>query len=93
MNILSQHLLSWVIFLPVIGAGVLVLVRQDRFVRQVALGVTLLNFFISLPLWFRFDLFTHQMQFTERISWIPTFNIHYAINFFRSDCARAMQAP
>ncbi len=79
----TGHLLSWVIFLPLAGAVVIAFIRNEDRVRRVALGFTLLDFVISLPLWARFDLTTHEMQFVERASWIriPNFSIdiQYAI--------------
>ncbi len=73
-------LLSLVIWLPIIG-GLLVLAIQksagDNIVRWASLAVSVLTFLVSLPLFFAFDVTTHQMQFTEMVRWIPTFNINY----------------
>ena len=75
----STNILSWVIFQPLAGAIVIAFLRNENRVRQAALGFTLLDFVLSVPLWIRFDLSTHEMQFVERASWIPAFNINYAI--------------
>ena len=73
-------LLSLVIWIPIIGGlGVLALqkVTGDNVVRWASLGVSVLTFLFSLPLFFAFDTTTHQMQFSELASWIPAYNINY----------------
>jgi len=74
-----NHLLSWTIALPVLGMGVLVFLRKEETIRRVALGCTLLDFALSLLLWLWFDPSIQGMQFVERMAWMPTLNIQYAI--------------
>jgi NADH-quinone oxidoreductase subunit M len=76
---LHEHILSWVIFLPLVGAVVIAFLRGEELIRRAALWVTLLNFAISIPLWIWFVPGTREMQFVERASWIRAFNIHYAV--------------
>jgi NADH-quinone oxidoreductase subunit M len=76
---LADHLLSLIIFLPAAGAVALAFLRNDAMIRRAALGITVVELILSLPLWLRFDLATHSMQFVEKARWIPAFNIHYAI--------------
>jgi len=72
--------LSLLIFLPVLGAALIGFApRNDGWTRWIALAFTLLVFVVSLPLWFSFDTATHEMQFVTRVSWIPAFNINYAV--------------
>ncbi|MCF6234783.1 MAG: NADH-quinone oxidoreductase subunit M [Gammaproteobacteria bacterium] len=74
-------LLSLVIWLPIIG-GMIVLAAHkasDNFVRWMSLAISVLVFLVSIPLYTLFDTATHEMQFTETASWIPTFNISYAL--------------
>ena len=76
----TGHLLSWIIFLPAAGAAALFIFRQNvERVRQVALGVALLDFVLSLLLPLKFDTTTYQMQFVERGTWVSTFHINYAV--------------
>jgi NADH-quinone oxidoreductase subunit M len=76
----ETKLLSLVIFLPLAGALVIALApRRDELVRWIALAFSLLALVASLPLWFLFDTSTHEMQFVQRVPWIPTFNIEYAV--------------
>ncbi len=72
-------LLSLMIWLPITGGiATLVASRGGRNVmRWVALVFAALTFLFSLPLFIGFDTTTHQMQFVEKVAWIPSFNIHY----------------
>jgi NADH-quinone oxidoreductase subunit M len=74
-------LLSLVIWTPILG-GVLVLLVGDKkpaAARGVALLISILTFLLTLPLYTQFNADTHLMQFVERNSWIPAFNIEYFI--------------
>ncbi|MAG97781.1 MAG: NADH-quinone oxidoreductase subunit M [Alphaproteobacteria bacterium] len=68
-------LLSIVIFLPLVGAAFILLVRGDeqlvaRNARNVALWTTLITFVVSLLLWTGFDNSTAAFQFVEKKAWI-----------------------
>ncbi|HEV8540617.1 MAG TPA: NADH-quinone oxidoreductase subunit M [Nitrospiraceae bacterium] len=69
-------LLSAVVFLPLIGALALFLVK-DGAARWLALAVSAADFFLSLPLWLEFDPSKTDMQFVERMDWISSPPIHY----------------
>lgn len=74
---LDLPILSFLIWLPVIG-GVGVLIVGDRFgAKQFALGIALLTFLFSLPLYGSFDRSTAAMQFVEFLPWVETFRINY----------------
>ena len=69
-------LLSVAIFLPVAGALLLLLVgnrngERNAFIRQAALGISLLTFVATLALWRGFDPSSADYQFVERASWVP----------------------
>ncbi len=72
--------LSLVVWTPILG-GVWVLLASAAHsastVRAIALIVSLVTFFLSLPLWGQFDITTYQMQFEEKSVWIETFGIYY----------------
>jgi NADH-quinone oxidoreductase subunit M len=70
--------LTLLIFLPLAGA-VAVFVVKETSVRMTALGVTLADLAISLPLWWLFDGSSADMQFTERVVWIASPPIHYSL--------------
>jgi NADH-quinone oxidoreductase subunit M len=72
-------LLSLVIWTPIIG-GLIVLAAGDKApegARRLALGVSVITFVLSIPLYTEFDTTTARMQFEELAPWIPTFNINY----------------
>lgn len=72
-------ILSLTIWLPIIG-GFLVLANGDKAAaatRWTALVIAVLTFIVSLPLYSSFDPSTAQMQFVERLPWIPLFHIEY----------------
>ncbi len=85
MNALAQipHLVSWVIFLPTVGAVVAALMRDARAVRLVSLVTTLVTFAISLGLWFAFDPTASTAaapQLLERIGpWLPGMDTSYFV--------------
>jgi len=72
-------LLSVLIWLPILG-GVLLLFVGNRLGsghRWLALALAVLTFMLSLPLYAGFDGSTADMQFVERIPWIPAFRVEY----------------
>ncbi len=80
MNLFSEHLLSLLIWFPVVG-GVLVLAtggdRRAMTARWLALGISVATFIFSIPLWTGFNRSIADMQFVERSTWIERFNIEY----------------
>ncbi|MEK7696806.1 MAG: NADH-quinone oxidoreductase subunit M, partial [Pseudomonadota bacterium] len=77
---LTDHLLSLAIWLPILG-GVAVLVTgpdaRAPLARRLALAVSILTFLATLPLYIGFDAHTHAMQFTEDYAWIEALGIRY----------------
>ena len=74
-----DYLISWMIAVPFLGIVILGLVRDEEWVRRIAFGLTIVEFFLSLILWKNFDFTQRGMQFVERVEWMPTFNIQYAV--------------
>jgi len=77
-----EHLLSVLIFLPLAGAGFILVIPGDdeiavRNARRTALFASSFTFLMSLFLWFGFDGSTADFQFVEKTDWIPTYNISY----------------
>ena len=74
-------LLSMLIFVPLVGAIVAAFLpsRNEGFLRGWAIGVSLLEFVLSLPLWFWFDSTTPDFQFTEQMTWVPSLGISYHV--------------
>ncbi len=78
---MSVPLLSALIFFPIIGGFSLLIVKREdvQAIKTMALIISLMEFLLSIPLFFMFDKTTYLMQFTEHHSWIPAFNINYSL--------------
>ena len=82
---LATHLLSALIWLPILGSLVLFLIGDDgdaasvraAGMRWTALAVTIVTFILSLGLVAGFDSGTAAMQFVERSPWIETVGVDY----------------
>ncbi len=75
-------MLSWIIFTPLIGAGLLLLLSRDnhKLIRSVALLTTLVDFGLTLWLYFRFDAAAVGYQFAKTpLPWIQFLNSSYYV--------------
>jgi NADH-quinone oxidoreductase subunit M len=79
MNNLGFPILTTLIFLPVAGAVLLLLIGRSQagLIKGLALTTAIVDFLVSVPLFVNFDKSTHLMQFVERHEWIPSWNIAY----------------
>ena len=77
---LHEHLLSILIWLPIVG-GFVVLGLGDRVptARWLSLGVSAATFVLSIPLWAGFQTGTATMQFVERSPWLPSLHSDFYI--------------
>ena len=83
--VISQYVLSILVWLPIAGGIAVLAIGNDDDVesprsttmRIVALAVTVLTFVLSLGLYAGFDNSTSAMQFVERVSWIPALDVWY----------------
>jgi len=87
----TSHLLSLIIFAPLVGAvGIVLLIALrstlgisqpavDQASRLLALIFSGLSFLFSLLLWARFDGNQTTVQFAEHAVWIRSFNIEYFV--------------
>jgi NADH-quinone oxidoreductase subunit M len=78
-SLLTDHLLSLIIAVPFIGMVVLAFLSERKWVLSVTLAITLLNAALAFYLWNQFSLVEAGMQFVERMEWMPTFGIEYAV--------------
>jgi NADH-quinone oxidoreductase subunit M len=74
----STWVLTALLLLPTLGM-VLVLAADGTAAKRIALGVTLLEFILSIPLWFNFNAATAAVQFGVAAPWIPQWGIHYRV--------------
>ncbi len=78
----NMPLLTLITFLPAAGAVIIMLFmkkEQTKAIKGFATAVAVLDFLISLPLWFRFDQSEAGFQFVEKVSWIPTIGVSYFV--------------
>jgi NADH-quinone oxidoreductase subunit M len=79
---LAEHLLSFVIFLPILGGVAVLATGSDRnadYARQLSLAVAVLTFLATLPLYASFHTGTAAMQFVEDHAWIDAFRVRYRL--------------
>jgi len=76
-------LLSLTIFLPLLGALVILLIKEDENslsnIKKVALWTSIGVFLLSLFIWIQFDSKNAGYQFVEKFSWFNDFNFYYHI--------------
>src|SRR5207244_11842868 len=72
-----QWVLTALLFWPVLAA-VVVLLAPVRWAKHLALAASLVEFAISVPLWWTFAP-ADGMQFMLDVSWIPNWGIRYTV--------------
>jgi len=79
MDFILQHLLSLILFLPLLGAVVITFLPRDQVeaIRWVAFITTLFPLGLSLVLWTRFDSHIEGFQFVEQAPWFAVINSSY----------------
>lgn len=82
LSLINFPLLSLTIFLPLLGAIFIILMKGDEAsialnAKRVALWTSFLAFLLSLILWFKFNPAQSGFQFVENFPWIPAFGIRY----------------
>src|SRR5690606_6330686 len=71
-------MLTSLFFIPLIGAlGLLFVNKDESLMKQIALGTTIVNFFISLIIWGKFDNNTHEYQFVQE--WVDISFCHFNV--------------
>jgi NADH-quinone oxidoreductase subunit M len=76
-----EHILSWMIFFPLIGAGLILLVpkRYPTLMKVIALLATVPPLWWAASLYVGFDRWGNGFQYMEKVPWIEAFNIHYSL--------------
>ena len=69
---MNWPILSVVVWLPILGGIAVMLLGTERaqLGKQLALGVSIVTFALSVPLWTAFDVSSAAMQFVEKLPWI-----------------------
>ena len=78
-SLFAEHILTWMILVPFIGMVALLFVHDRKWVLVTTLATTLVNAALALQLWVSFDNVEKGLQFVERVEWMPTFGIQYAV--------------
>ena len=76
-------ILSLTIFLPLLGALVILLIKEDETtsnnIKWAALWTSIGTFVLSCLIWFQFDHSTSQYQLVEKYKWFNDFNFYYHV--------------
>jgi NADH-quinone oxidoreductase subunit M len=76
----NAHLLSWLIWLPIVGGFVVLgLGHRATLAKWLSLAVSVVALLLSVPLWTWFKTGTAEMQFVERAPWISTIHAEFYI--------------
>lgn len=76
---ITNNLLFTIISVPLLGAAFISLFLKQTNLKQIqffSLVFSFFTFFLSLLLWFLFENFTFNFQFTEILVWLPNYNIN-----------------
>ncbi|MBU1698604.1 MAG: NADH-quinone oxidoreductase subunit M, partial [Candidatus Eisenbacteria bacterium] len=76
----ESHILAWIIFLPLAGAGLLMFYPKDQeeAIRRTALLVALVVAGFCVPLLTGFQSVAN-LQYVEKLSWIPAWGVEYHV--------------
>ncbi|HIQ30680.1 MAG TPA: NuoM family protein [Aquifex aeolicus] len=74
-----DKVLNLIIFLPLVTAGAVALVRKEGFAKSVSVLVSGLILLLSLALFLSFDFAKEGFQFESKVSWIPALGISYHV--------------
>src|SRR5512132_1217220 len=78
---MTDHMLSWMIFMPLVGAVVILCLpsRAHDAIRWTGVAATVPPLLMAIRLLGRFDPQASGFQFVQRLAWIPAFNIEYFV--------------
>jgi len=73
------NILSWIVFLPIIGAAIILLMPSSwrQQIKITGLIVTGLQVILAVMIYANFDRNATAMQFVEQVQWIKSYNIWY----------------
>jgi NADH-quinone oxidoreductase subunit M len=78
-----NHLLTAVVFLPIVGAIVIIMTKvvrnNNEKVIAIAIGASFLTFLGALGLVVLFDSHDHGMQLVTSLEWVPILHIYYKV--------------
>jgi NADH-quinone oxidoreductase subunit M len=76
-----SNLLTYIIFLPLVGSILLLLLNRERVtaIKTIGIALSVLTFIVSLLLYFGFDSENPGIQFVHKVSWISSLNVSYSV--------------
>jgi NADH-quinone oxidoreductase subunit M len=79
MDLINDHILTLLIFLPLLGGFAALASPNLVIARWVAMGASILTFLAGLHIWFYFDPNVTGLQFVQQVQWLPSFGITYFV--------------
>ena len=81
MELISQYLLSLILFTPVVSAVILIFISGDqgKLIRWMAFVLSLIPLALSIYLWVNFNPDQAGFQFQEQYSWYAPINSSYHV--------------
>ena len=75
------NLLTLIVFIPLLGALLILLIPKDqeRTIKNLAVGVSLIPLVLAIYLWFAYDKVADGFQFEVITEWIPAIDVYYHI--------------
>ncbi|MCP4412865.1 MAG: NADH-quinone oxidoreductase subunit M, partial [Gammaproteobacteria bacterium] len=80
-NTLSYPILTVLLVIPLVGAAVTFLMKNDGLIKAWALIVTLITAALSLPLYFNWDYTTAKYQFAQKLHWFDILETEGALDY------------
>ncbi len=74
---MTDHLLSLIIWLPIISGIMIAFIKSNNFAKYIALAISIITTILSIILYIKFDSNIADIQFLEYYKWIPSLNINY----------------
>jgi len=81
MEFLHAHILTFILFLPVLAAVAVLCLPKDnlRAIRWTALGASLIPLLLSIYMWTQFQAGAPGFQFEDQFDWYPAINSSFHI--------------
>lgn len=79
---MALPLLSTLIWTPIIGGAAIFFLggeRRPQLAKYLALFFSLVSLALCIPLWQQFDASSSSYQLVEKLNWLPSLNIQYAL--------------
>ena len=77
MTLITDHILTWITFLPLLGGVLVLLSRHAVAARWIALVTSLVDLALSIQLWLVYDAAAGTDQFVERAAWLFGGKVQY----------------